>query len=108
MFSALFIIFIFKEFCEKNIKKRYETEIPQNNEKMSQVEAKMEQNSGEISKDITKCRLNCPKNYFLEGLKFDANFGLQKKDKKLKKWGTSPSQRPARLRAGAMGKTSPY
>ena len=62
VFSALFIIFIFKEICEKTLKKRCETEIPQNNEKMSQVEAKMEQNSAEISKNSTKYRQNCPKN----------------------------------------------
>ena len=42
VFSALFIIFIFKENCEKNVRKRCKTEIPQNNEKMFQVEAKME------------------------------------------------------------------
>ena len=62
VFSALFIIFIFKEICEKNTEKQCETEIPQNNEKMFQLEAKMEQNSGEINKNITKYRQICPKN----------------------------------------------
>ena len=71
---------------------------------MSQVKAKMEQNSAEMSKNNTKYRQNCPKNQFLEGWKFYANSGLQKKSKKSEKWGTSPSNGPAMLRAGAMGK----
>ena len=34
--------------------------------------------------------------------------GCKKRDKKLEKWGTVASKRPAVLRAGAMGKTPPY